>query len=51
MSNVITRGMGMGRTIITRGYAGSRIIRKIREVIRLTSKFAMNMSLVSRWRK
>lgn len=51
MSNVITRGMGVGRTIITRGFGGSRIVRKIREIIRLTSKFAMGISLVSRWRK
>lgn len=51
MSNVIIRGMGMGRNIISRGYGGSSIVKKIREIIRLTSRFAMGIMLVSRWRK
>ncbi len=50
MNRIVTRGLGAGRTIITRGYGIGAILRRLREVLMLTSKVARDMLLVSKWR-
>ena len=50
MNRIVTRGLGYQSKVVARGFGGDITI-KIREVMRLCSKLAREMLLVSEWRK
>lgn len=51
MNKIVTRGLGTGSLLVTRGYGIGSVVTKIREILRLTSKIGMALTLESKWKK
>lgn len=51
MNRIVTRGLGTGHLLITRGYGLGGIAEALRRVLRLVSKISVDMFRTSKWQK